>query len=83
MQKLTHVTLGTGEMTIYLEGWYLTSTEAGDHASGLDDVVKGRSPFPMPALWLHSLLGRHSIRQTPCAVARSDCRKIFSRSMSN
>lgn len=49
MQKLTHVTPDTGEMTNYLEGWYLTSTEAGDHASGIDDVVKGRSPFRMPA----------------------------------
>jgi len=49
MQKLTYVTPDTGEMTIYLEGWYLASTEAGDHVRGLDDVVKGCSPFPMPA----------------------------------
>ncbi|XDK22219.1 Hypothetical protein ABZS17I87_02549 [Kosakonia cowanii] len=25
MQKLTRVTLSTGEMAIYLDGWYLTS----------------------------------------------------------
>lgn len=46
MQKLTRVTLSTGEMAIYLDGWYLTSTGAEDHAQGLDDVVTGLLNMP-------------------------------------
>lgn len=46
MQKLTRVTLSTGEMAIYLDGWYLTSTGDGDHAQGLDDVVTGLLNMP-------------------------------------
>lgn len=46
MQKLTRVTLSTGEMAIYLDGWYLTSTEADEHAHGLDDVVTGLLNMP-------------------------------------
>jgi len=41
MQKLTRVMLSTGEMAICLDGWYLTSTGAGEHAQGLDDVMTG------------------------------------------
>lgn len=39
MQKLTRITLSTGEKALYLDGWYLTSTEPGDRADGLDDIV--------------------------------------------
>lgn len=46
MQKLTRVTLSTGEMAIYLDGWYLTSTGDGDHPQGLDDVVTGLLNMP-------------------------------------
>jgi len=46
MQKLTRVTLSTGEMAIYLDGWYLTSTEADEHAQGLDDVVTTVNRWP-------------------------------------
>lgn len=46
MQKLTRITLSSGEMAIYLDGWYLTSTEPGDRAEGLDDIVTGLSRIP-------------------------------------
>lgn len=46
MQKLTRITLSSGEMAIYLDGWYLTSTEPGDRADGLDDIVTGLSRIP-------------------------------------
>ncbi|MCZ3384894.1 hypothetical protein O3S68_21665 [Kosakonia sp. SOY2] len=46
MQKLTRITLSSGEMAIYLDGWYLTSTEPGDRADGLDDIVTGLLSIP-------------------------------------
>ncbi|MDN2488120.1 hypothetical protein MML63_21040 [Kosakonia sacchari] len=46
MQKLTRITLSSGEMAIYLDGWYLTSTEPDDRADGLDDVVTGLLRMP-------------------------------------
>lgn len=46
MQKLTRITLSSGEMAIYLDGWYLTSTEPGDRADGLDDIVTGLLRIP-------------------------------------
>ncbi|KIS43904.1 hypothetical protein [Kosakonia radicincitans] len=41
MQKLTRVTLSTREMVIYLDGWYLTSSEQRDRADGFNDIVTG------------------------------------------
>lgn len=46
MQKLTRITLSSGEMALYLDGWYLTSTEPEDRADGLDDIVTGLLSIP-------------------------------------
>ncbi len=46
MQKLTRVTLGTGETTMHPGGRYLTSTGACNHRQGFDDAVK-----PIPSVF--------------------------------
>ncbi|QEM94269.1 hypothetical protein FEI17_26905 (plasmid) [Kosakonia radicincitans] len=64
MQKLTRITLSSGEMAIYLDGWYLTSTEPGDRADGLDDMVTGL--LRMPGMTLQDI-------DAPCPVQEDWC----------
>jgi len=64
MHKLTRITLSSGEMAIYLDGWYLTSTEPGERADGLDDMVTGL--LRMPGMTLQDI-------DAPCPAHEDWC----------